>query len=167
MEIMKILLKAFMIPFLIVSVFVIFIISIIFYDSVKNNISLSKFEKQLINYPLPPNTEFFETQSILGKLNGNGNGMDFFTSILIKSSLTAEELKYHYEKVKFEGAKKNSINPVAIDVIPVTGKTLKSKYLERTQLKFNILTELDNYSDYYFITLYNGGYIADFDLRGN
>ncbi len=59
---------------------------------VNDNIA-KKTANKLADLPLPNNTEFIEMVYIAGKLVGNGNGMQYFGAILIKSELSLEELK--------------------------------------------------------------------------
>lgn len=53
-------------------------------------------EKELCSIPLPKETEFIESLSKSGKLAGNGNGMQYFGAMLIKSDLPIEELEKYY-----------------------------------------------------------------------
>jgi hypothetical protein len=62
---------------------------------VNNNIARNT-AKELSTIPLPDKTEYVERVSLAGKLVGNGNGMQYFGAILIKSELTLEELKTYY-----------------------------------------------------------------------
>ena len=63
---------------------------------INNNIAY-KVEKELCETPLPEKTELIESISRAGKLTGNGNGMQYFGAILIKSELSPEELETHYK----------------------------------------------------------------------
>ena len=67
---------------------------------VVNNNCAYKVEKKLCEKELPERTEFIESISKAGKLSGNGNGMQYFGAILIKSELTLEELKSFYSKYR-------------------------------------------------------------------
>ena len=60
-----------------------------------NNHAAYKVEKALCEIPLPKETELIESLSQAGKLTGNGNGMQYFGAILIKSELS---LEIHYCK---------------------------------------------------------------------
>ena len=53
-------------------------------------------EKELCETPLPEKTELIESISRAGKLTGNGNGMQYFGAILIRSDLSLEELDAYY-----------------------------------------------------------------------
>ena len=59
-------------------------------------------EKELTDLPLPQDTEMIESISRAGKLVGNGNGMQYFGAMLIKSEQSAKELSAYYGD-KLEG----------------------------------------------------------------
>ena len=61
-----------------------------------NNHTAYKVEKTLCEIPLPEETELIESVSQAGKLMGNGNGMQYFGAILIRSDLSLEELDVYY-----------------------------------------------------------------------
>ena len=63
---------------------------------VYNNYCAYNVEKMLCETPLPEQTELIEAISKAGKLTGNGNGMQYFGAILIKSELSLEELDAYY-----------------------------------------------------------------------
>ena len=57
-------------------------------------------EKTLCEIPLPEETELIESLSQAGKLTGNGNGMQYFGAILIRSDLSLEELDAYYSRYR-------------------------------------------------------------------
>lgn len=61
-----------------------------------NDNAAKKTANELVEIPLPDNTEFMESIYEAGKLVGNGNGMQYFGAILIKSELSIDELKEYY-----------------------------------------------------------------------
>ena len=61
-----------------------------------NNHTAYKVEKTLCEIPLPEETELIESLSQAGKQTGNGNGMQYFGAILIRSDLSLEELDAYY-----------------------------------------------------------------------
>ena len=65
-----------------------------------NNAIALGVEKELKALPLPQNTELIESTSKAGKLVGNGNGMQYFGAILIKSDLSPEELDAYYQEYR-------------------------------------------------------------------
>ena len=68
--------------------------------SVYNNYCAYNVEKMLCETPLPEQTELIEAISKAGKLTGNGNGMQYFGAILIKSELSLEELDAYYSEYR-------------------------------------------------------------------
>ena len=74
---------------------VVLIGGVISISSINNNIAY-KVEKELCETPLPEKTELIESISRAGKLTGNGNGMQYFGAILIRSDLSLEELDAYY-----------------------------------------------------------------------
>ena len=66
---------------------------------INNNIAY-KVEKALCEIPLPEETELMESLSQAGKLTGNGNGMQYFGAILIRSDLSLEELDAYYSEYR-------------------------------------------------------------------
>ncbi len=84
---------------------IVFILVLIFiilpvYITVENNIIASSTRKKLIKAELPENTEIIDSISIAGKVEGNGNGMQYFGAVLLKSDLSEKELQLHYKKYK-------------------------------------------------------------------
>ena len=63
-----------------------------------NNTVSKKTANELMDLPLPNDTEFIESVYKSGKLVGNGNGMQYFGAILIKSELSLDELKEYYSE---------------------------------------------------------------------
>lgn len=63
-----------------------------------NNYTAARVANELEELPLPENTEIIETTSFAGKFVGNGNGMQYFGAILIKSELPLESLTEHYSQ---------------------------------------------------------------------
>ena len=74
---------------------VVWIGGVISISFINNNIAY-KVEKELCETPLPEKTELIESISRAGKLTGNGNGMQYFGAILIRSDLSLEELDAYY-----------------------------------------------------------------------
>ena len=61
-----------------------------------NNYTAYKVERALCEIPLPEEAELIESLSQAGKLTGNGNGMQYFGAILVRSDLSLEELDAYY-----------------------------------------------------------------------
>lgn len=67
---------------------------------VVNNLTARGVENYLKNLPLPPDTELAASVSRAGKLTGNGNGMQYFGAILLRSELTLDELEAFYAQYR-------------------------------------------------------------------
>lgn len=61
-----------------------------------NNHYAEQVEKELRETPLPEKTEIIDSVSQTGKLVGNGNGMQYFGAILLKSKLSLNNLEDYY-----------------------------------------------------------------------
>ena len=61
-----------------------------------NNHYAKQVEKELRETPLPEKTEIIDSVSQTGKLVGNGNGMQYFGAILLKSKLSLNDLEDYY-----------------------------------------------------------------------
>ena len=84
--------------FLIVIIFIV-VISISLFVVViplTNNHYAKQVEKELRETPLPEKTEIIDSVSQTGKLVGNGNGMQYFGAILLKSKLSLNNLEDYY-----------------------------------------------------------------------
>lgn len=139
------------IVFLVVIVLIVgFIISI----PLVNNYSANNVEQKLLRIALPDNTEMIESLSIAGKVVGNGNGMQYFGAILIKSEKTLDELSAYYSN-KLEG---------------ILVKEQKSKEIEFTHGDVSFSSNIDEEDDDYFIVYLFGDGIFPFselDIRGH
>lgn len=61
-----------------------------------NNHIAKKLENRLLECPLPPNTQIIESSSVAGKMLGNGNGMQWFGILIVKSDLDKDGLSEWY-----------------------------------------------------------------------
>ncbi len=121
-----------------------------------NDRAARKTADRLAALPLPDNTELIEAVHRAGKLVGNGNGMQYFGAILIKSGLPLEELKEYY--TKYAEAEWDCIveNQTGADV----------KVIEHTELAFQTNVAGENY----YIVYSWGDHHSIFhelDLRGH
>ena len=80
---------------IVLAVAIIFLSVLIAAPIVNDNIA-KKTANELVDLLLPNNTEYVESIHKAGKLVGNGNGMQYFGAILIKSDLSLDELKEYY-----------------------------------------------------------------------
>ena len=119
-----------------------------------NDFSAKNVENSLLEIALPENTQMVESVSKAGKLVGNGNGMQYFGAMLIKSEQTLEELTAYYADVNAEIVVKAQTSP-------------EIACLEHAQLSFT--AEITEEENYYIVYLFGEG-IAPFsqlDLRGH
>ena len=119
---------------------------------VANNAVALGVENELKGQPLPPQTELVESTSLAGKLTGNGNGMQYFGAILIRSDLTEEELSIHYPEYAVEAQKDAKISAV-----------------DHADLAFNCSVSGE---DYYIVYAWGSApaalrFILNLDIRGH
>ncbi|WP_217900049.1 hypothetical protein [Paenibacillus herberti] len=108
---------------------------------------------------MPDKTKMVDSVSLAGKLVGNGNGMQFFGAILIKSELTIDELNNFYLDYREDEwsylVEKQESN--LISVIEIGNTTFKA------------LNADERLVNYYIV--YNWGSskfpLSDLDLRGH
>ena len=139
-----------MILVLIVVIFVGFVLSI----PLVNNSSAKKIEKQLVEIDLPDNTEIIESLSKAGKLVGNGNGMQYFGAVLIRSEKTLDELSAYYSQ-KY------------MNMIVEEQKTQEIQCIEHGKISFK--THISDAEDYYIVYLFGAGIspFSELDIRGH
>ncbi|UWG96242.1 hypothetical protein LPY66_15230 [Dehalobacter sp. DCM] len=131
-----------------------------------HNLTLNSFAKQLDNCPLPAKTELIEKESVCGKLNGNGDGMDYFACILIKSDLSLDGVESYYKKCKFRPAKNRKDYLVDVKIKRVNSEILDDELVEHRDIQFSNLKSVKDYSKYFVVLIYDGGYPAGLDFRG-
>lgn len=61
-----------------------------------NDLYARQIREELCRVPLPEKTELVDSLSKNGKLTGNGNGIQYFGAVLLKSELSLEELREYY-----------------------------------------------------------------------
>ncbi len=121
---------------------------------IMNDRSAKKVEKQLVEVPLPDNTEMIESLSKAGKLVGNGNGMQYFGAILIKSEKTLDELSTYYSHKLTNAVVKEQ-------------KSQTIECVEHEIISFDTnIAETDNY---FIVYLFGNGIspFSDLDIRGH
>lgn len=149
------------------SLLFVFVISLFIFTPLINDYRLSAFAHQLDASSLPRSTTQIEQKTICGKLNGNGNSMDFLVCTLIKSDLSLDELKQYYNSMTFKAVRNDEGHKVQIEVLHSNGSEVKNKYLQHGRIHFHALKNNLDYSSYYIVLLYDGGYPANFDVRGH
>lgn len=82
---------------IIVTIVVVFLVFLVCIPIVNDGIA-KKITEKIKDTDIPNNSEYAESFSAAGKLVGNGNGMQYFGGILIKSELSLEELKTYYSQ---------------------------------------------------------------------
>jgi hypothetical protein len=143
-----------------------------------NDIYVNRFAKQLFQLSEPESGLIIEHHKLIGKLNGNGNGMDFAAIILLQTNLntTKDDLIKYYSSFDFAPAKKDSDfgeriagndhrHSVDLIVEEVESAGLK-RYFSNISLTFESTMNHEKYR-YYAVIIYDGGYVAFLDLRGN
>lgn len=65
-----------------------------------NDLTALLLQRTLEQTPLPEGTVLCDAVSAAGKLEGNGNGMQYFAAILLQSSFSLEELDGYYAKYR-------------------------------------------------------------------
>lgn len=140
----------------IILIVVIIFLSVLVAAPIVNDNIAKKTADKLVDLPLPSNTEFIETVYIAGKLVGNGNGMQYFGAILIKSGLSLEELKEYYLKFAKDEWECMVERQIDTDI----------KIIEHRKVTFKTNVEEDNY---YIIYSWgnNNTIFHEFDIRGH
>ncbi|WP_339290161.1 hypothetical protein [Paenibacillus sp. FSL E2-0201] len=124
-----------------------------------NNYIAYSTKKNLMELSLPDKTERVDALSSAGKLMGNGNGMQFFGAILIKSEQTLEQLNNFYAKYRENDwsyiVEKQVSNNIA--------------FIEHRDLKFKALKADEKLVNYYIVyTWGSSNYpLSDLDIRGH
>ena len=142
---------------------VIIVLPIILYIGivVANNSIAATIKHDLVRYEMPQDTELVDSISKAGKLNGNGNGMQYMGVILVKSSLNRDELEDYYSS--------------DFDFIEVRKQDTPVLDFDLGSYSFKGLSETENES-YYSIVCWDDGRdeygafiseLLDLDLRGH
>ena len=137
--------KKILIPICVIAVLVCFVAVFI---PLSNDRTAENIAKQLESSS-PADTVIIESVSKAGKLTGNGNGMQYFGAVLIKSGLTPDELSDFYSGAVVK--KQTSQRIEAIEHVTVSFET-----------------PIDG-DDYYIVYTFGGSpsFFANFDIRGH
>lgn len=121
-----------------------------------NDYAAIKTAKQIADIPLPEQTEYMESVHLAGKLTGNGNGMQYFGAILVKSDLTMDELAEYYQNFN------NDSQEYSVD----RQMEKEIQAIEHGTLSFKTDIQGDNY---YIVYSWgdNNNFASEFDLRGH
>ena len=122
---------------------------VVMFIPLSNDRAARNVEQQLVSITLPENTELVESVSKAGKLTGNGNGMQYFGAMLIKSELTLDELSAFYSVAV---VKKQTSQKIEV--------------VEHEQMSFETVIDGD---DYYIVYMFDGSssFFANLDIRGH
>ena len=121
-----------------------------------NNAVAKDIVKEMKEKPLPDKTIVVEQKSLAGHMSGNGNGMQYFGALLLKSDLSLEELQAYYSKF--------SENEWAYVVKEQSDSEIKE--ITNWTAKFETSIDSDDYYILYTWGDYNG-FASEFDLRGH
>lgn len=90
----------------------------LFYSAIviTNNCIANDVEKKLVKCSFPENTQIISSISVAGKMRGNGNGMQYMGSILVRSDLSKEQLLAYYN-AKIDGVEVEKQKDAYIDFI--------------------------------------------------
>ena len=137
---------------IVVSIF----LSVLIAAPIVNDNIAKKTANRLEDLPLPNNTELIERVYKAGKLVGNGNGMQYFGAIIIKSELPLEEIKEYYLKFTKNEWECVVENQMDADV----------KIIEHTKMTLKTDVEGDNY---YIVYSWgnNHSIFHELDIRGH
>lgn len=113
-------------------------------------------ERKLRTTPLPRETEIIDSVSQAGKLVGNGNGMQYFGAILLKSKLSLNDLEDYYSAYQ-----KNEWS-----YIVEPQKTQIIKVVEHSRISFSEKVDGDGY---YIVYSWGNGpdILEELDIRGH
>lgn len=144
-----------LLPFLIL--LALFIIS-----PIANNISAQNVQQDLESLPLPEETVFCEGVSAAGKFVGNGNGIQLFGGILIKSKLSIMELNDHYDAYRKTGQDIRVVQQTSAEI------KVEDAYFGEP-VYFKTLKEEKDTAGYYIVYVWGEGspVFSGFDLRGH
>ena len=125
-----------------------------------NDYSAKQVEKDLCNLPLPEESMYVDSVSKAGKLVGNGNGMQYFGAVLIKSNLSLEALEDFYSEYR----------KTEWECLVEVYKGQEIDVIEHCSLKFS--EEVTSSENYYIVyswgeSLHPFDSLMDFDLRGH
>lgn len=122
-----------------------------------NDYTASHIAREIKNLPLPENTEYIDSVSAAAKLSGNGNGMQFFGAMLIKSELPLEQLDRYYADYRTSDW----------DLLVEVQAGQKIEGIDHRDLTFQVEMQPD--ASYYIVYTWGDGIFpfAEFDIRGN
>lgn len=128
---------------------------------VYDNVYLSGMERGISKVDNVDGVDVLETKGICGRLNGNGNGMQFLAAALIKvdDGVDTEDI--------IEQAEASCKSASYCKVMEYDGGELSCQELERGRLTFE--SEIDDTASYYILYVYgaNNSLLSSLDIRGH
>ena len=126
---------------------------------IANNCIAMEVEKEIKSLPLPERTNYIESISAAEKLVGNGNGMQYFGAMLIKSELSLEELDTYYSVYREN------------DWVYLVRRQTDSVIMDENWTVGDLSFKSDIYSDDYYV-VYSWGdtdivFVSWFDISGH
>ena len=146
----------------IIILLILLIIGLPLYIVLMNNEIANRTTEELANTQLPENTQMVDTISIAGKVSGNGNGMQYFGAVLLKTDLSEEELDTYYQQYRGNSSK----------FLIKKQETEKIEVIDKPGYYFQTFNEEDK-EKYYILYSYgsaDGIFLEDLlelDLRGH
>ena len=142
--------------------FALLIIGLPLYIVLMNNEIANHTMEELANIQLPENTQMVDNISIAGKVSGNGNGMQYFGAVLLKTDLSEEELDTYYQQYRGNSSK----------FLIKKQETEKIEVIDKPGYYFQTFNEEDK-EKYYILYSYGSAdgifleNLLDLDLRGH
>lgn len=142
-----------------IATIVILIIYMLFGIPLTNNYIAYNITKNLKSIELPPDTSLVETVSAAGKLVGNGNGMQYFGAMLLKSDLSVVELMEFYK----------GKNSESYQYTVETQKDSNIQTIDHGNISFSEISDEDTSNRYYIVYAWGESsfFLRDFDLRAH
>ncbi|WP_217593985.1 hypothetical protein [Cohnella sp. GbtcB17] len=139
--------------------FILLFITVFIAVPLVNNHTASTIKKELIRLPLPENTERIDAVSAAGKFVGNGNGMQFFGAMLMKSDLSLEALNAYYSRYRQD----------EWSCIVEPQRDSKIRVTDRGDLSFKKIPPEETLSSHYIVYTWGSSDFAlsDLDMRGH
>ncbi len=146
----------------IIILLILLIIGLPLYIVLMNNEIANRTTEELANTQLPENTQMVDTISIAGKVSGNGNGMQYFGAVLLKTDLSEEELDTYYQQYRGNSSKFliKKQETEKIEVIDKSGYHFQT-FNEEDKEKYYILYSYGSADDMFLEDL------LELDLRGH
>ena len=142
--------------------FALLIIGLPLYIVLMNNEIANHTMEELANIQLPENTQMVDNISIAGKVSGNGNGMQYFGAVLLKTDLSEEELDTYYQQYRKD----------SWSFLIEKQETEKIEVIDKSGYQFQTFNGKDK-EKYYILYSYGSAdgifleNLLDLDLRGH